>query len=190
MLTRNLQRELLGIARSAIKAALQNKQFHTGFPSKVSPELMRPGGAFVTLRTNGKLRGCIGYMESRLPLAEVVREVAVKAASEDPRFSPLSIQELDRTDLEISVLSPLRRIRSKDEITIGEHGLLIESGPYRGVLLPQVAVEYGWNVDEFLEAVCTKAGVDRFAWKDPSSELMVFTAQVIDEENFRHEPAV
>ncbi|MBM2841719.1 MAG: hypothetical protein HW412_2247 [Bacteroidetes bacterium] len=126
-------------------------------------------------------------MESLLPLAEVVGEVAVKAAFDDPRFPPLARHELDRASLEISVLSPAHQIKDKDEIRIGEHGLMLELGSGKGVLLPQVATEYGWNAEEFLEAVCRKSGLYRFAWKDPDAKISVFAAEVIDEEEVLRE---
>jgi AmmeMemoRadiSam system protein A len=126
-------------------------------------------------------------MESLSPLADVVAEVAAKAALDDPRFPPLDVRELDQATLEISILSPMRQISSKDEIHVGEHGLMLELGFNKGVLLPQVATEYGWNAEEFLEAVCRKSGLHRFAWKDPEAKISVFAAEVIDEEEVLRE---
>ena len=183
MLTYELKRELLGIARCSIAAALQQQsQRMTAIASK---ELMHPGGAFVTLRIKKELRGCIGYLESTHPLAEVVAEVAVKAAMDDPRFPSLGMSEFDQTSVEISILSPLRRIQSKDEIKIGEHGLMLEFESCKGVLLPQVAVEYGWDAAEFPEAVCRKAGANRSDWQYPEARISVFAAEVISEEAVR-----
>ncbi|MEK9136798.1 MAG: AmmeMemoRadiSam system protein A [Bacteroidota bacterium] len=184
MLSHELKRELLGIARSSIAAALQQKSARE---IHVSQELLQPQGAFVTIRIDRELRGCIGYMESFLPVAEVVAEVAVKAALEDPRFPPLTLPELDQATLEISILSPLRQIRSKHEVEPGVHGLMLELGFAKGVLLPQVATEYGWNAEEFLEAVSKKAGLPRLAWKDPEAKISVFSAEVIDEEEILRE---
>ncbi len=188
MLTHEERRELLRIARSSIAAALQAQSDQATGDLDIHPskELLKPRGAFVTIRIDRELRGCIGYMESLLPLAEVVAEVAVKAAIDDPRFPALQTPELERATLEISVLSPMRRISSKDEIRVGEHGLMLEHGFGRGVLLPQVATEYGWNAEEFLEAVCRKSGLHRWAWKDPGSRISVFSAEVIDEEEVLH----
>jgi AmmeMemoRadiSam system protein A len=184
MLTHELKRELLGIARSSIAAALQDKPTRGALENPPSQELLRPGGAFVTIRINRELRGCIGYMESLLPLAEVVAEVAVKAALDDPRFPPLTLSELDRASLEISVLSPLQRVCSKNEIQVGTHGLMLELGLSKGVLLPQVATEYGWNAEEFLEAVCRKSGLHRSAWSEPEARMSVFSAEVMNEREF------
>lgn len=191
MLTHELRRELLRIARSSIAAALQPAGQNPGNPDiHTSKELLKPQGAFVTIRVNGELRGCIGYMESLLPLAEVVSEVAVKAAFDDPRFLPMQLSELEQATLEISVLSPMRRISSVDEIKVGEHGLMLELDFGKGVLLPQVATEYGWNAEEFLEAVCRKSGLHRWAWKDPAARISVFSAEVIHEEEALREHPV
>ncbi len=192
MLTHELKRELLGIARSSIAAALQQRPTRSTTPreSETSRELLQPSGAFVTIRINGDLRGCIGYMEPVLPLAEVVAEVAVKAALDDPRFPPLTREEFDRADLEISVLSQLRRVHAIEEVIVGTHGLMLEMGFGKGVLLPQVATEYGWNAEEFLEAVSRKSGLHKLAWKEPDARISVFTAEVIDEkEVLREYPA-
>jgi AmmeMemoRadiSam system protein A len=129
-------------------------------------------------------------MESPLPLAEVVAEVAVKAALDDPRFLPLSPDELDQVILEVSILSPMARVHSKNDIHVGEHGLVLELGTSKGVLLPQVATEYGWNVEEFLEAVCRKSGLPPSAWEYPDARISVFSAEIIDEEHvLREHPA-
>ena len=192
MLTHELKRELLGIARSSIAAALQQRPTRTSdvLETQPSQELLQQRGAFVTIRIDGDLRGCIGYMESLLPLAEVVAEVAVKAALDDPRFPPLTVQELDQATLEISILSPLHRIHRKEEVIVGTHGVMLEMGFGKGVLLPQVATEYGWNAEEFLEAVSRKSGLHRLAWREPDAKISVFTAEVIDEEEvLRGHPA-
>jgi AmmeMemoRadiSam system protein A len=189
MLTRELKRELLEIARNAIASSLQEERTPSRATARTrpSPELLQPSGAFVTLRINGELRGCIGYMESPHPLADVVADVAVKAACEDPRFPPVTAAELDGIDLEISVLSPMRPIHDINEITIGTHGVMIELGPNRGVLLPQVAVEYGWTVEQFLSALSRKAGLHKFGWMEPDARLSIFSAEVVDEEDARSE---
>ncbi len=192
MLSHELKRELLGVARSSIAAALQQKPARASdvLAAQPSKELLQPQGAFVTIRIKGDLRGCIGYMEAVLPLVEVVAEVAVKAALDDPRFPPLTMPELDQATLEISVLSPLRRIHSIDEVVVGKHGVMLEMGFGKGVLLPQVATEYGWDAEEFLEALSRKSGLHRLAWKEPDARISVFTAEVIDEtEVLRESPA-
>ena len=148
--------------------------------------LADPAGAFVTLRLNHELRGCIGYIESSDPLAGVIDEVAEKAAFEDPRFPPLTPDEFRQVHIEISVLSPMKRITSIEEITVGTHGLLLKHGWHRGLLLPQVATEYGWGREEFLESVARKAGVSRTAWRDENTKLFIFSATVFEEHEESH----
>ncbi len=188
MLTEEERRQVVTIARDAIVHALGGARStdHRAVPSEAREEphtgaLAFPGGAFVTIRIARELRGCIGYIESPLPLAEVIAEVAVKAATEDPRFPPLDQSELARATLEVSVLSPLVRVRDITEIIVGTHGLLIELGRARGLLLPQVATEYGWGRETFLAHTSRKAGLPADAWKDPGAIIYSFTAEVIQE---------
>ncbi len=183
---------LINLARRTIERALRRrypeavlKGRGAGGPEHPAPGmavLNEPRGAFVTLHALGDLRGCIGYVESALPLARVVEEVAEKAAFEDPRFPPLTPEEYPAVDVEISVLSPLRRIGSPGEVVVGSHGLLLEHGWHRGLLLPQVATEYGWDRTVFLENVARKAGLPATAWKDPSARIFIFTADIIREK--------
>ncbi|HUI63260.1 MAG TPA: AmmeMemoRadiSam system protein A [Bacteroidota bacterium] len=180
MATADEQRELLAIAREAIAGSLKRKPLRD--LAQAHGRLAEPGGAFVTIRIGDQLRGCIGYIESPLPLARVVAEVAVKAAREDPRFPPLTIEELDLANLEVSVLSPMRPVQDVAEIRVGEHGLLLELGWRRGLLLPQVALEFGWNAREFLENTARKAGLHPNAWQDPNAKLYMFSAEVCHEE--------
>lgn len=184
MLTHEEKRELLGIAREAITEALHNRPYSPAL--KRSQRLLAPGGVFVTIRTGHDLRGCIGYIESHRPLVDTVAEVARKAAFDDPRFPPLLHSELEHISLEISILSPLRRIKDVEEIRVGTHGLLLELGLQRGLLLPQVAPEFGWDRQEFLEAVSRKAGLPRDAWEDPDAVIFVFTAEIIEEKSVLH----
>ncbi len=181
MVTDEEQRLLLAIARGAIASALENRPAPRAAP--VTGRLSRPGGAFVTIRLGGRLRGCIGYIESPLPLANVVAEVAVKSALEDPRFPPLRVNELEEASLEVSVLSPMQPVEDAGDIRIGVHGLLLESGGRRGLFLPQVPIEEGWNREEFLENLCRKAGLKTGAWKEPGARLSMFTAEVVHEEH-------
>jgi len=180
MLTPEERRELLRIAREAIHCSLEGREFKT--PAPAQGVLAQPCGAFVTIRIDHDLRGCIGYIESTAPLVDVVAEVATKAAFEDPRFPPLTSAEFSRAALEVSVLSPLRVISDIEEIRVGEHGLLLELGHRRGLLLPQVAVEYGWGSEEFLENVSRKAGLPREAWRDPKATIYIFSAEIAEEE--------
>ena len=176
------KRTLLDIARCAIRAELD------GNPSPsldaLSEGLWRRAGVFVTLRTGNNLRGCIGYIEPLFPIAGAVQKVAVKAATEDPRFMPLSVPELDAIIIEISVLTPLEKIESIDSIEIGKHGLVIDAGYRRGLLLPQVAVEYGWDRIQFLNHTALKAGLPGDAWKRKEHQLFTFMVDKFDETEF------
>jgi len=148
------------------------------------PELQGKQGAFVTLKTDGKLRGCIGRFVSDAPLWQTVRAMAVAAATEDPRFVGMRIRpsELPRLKIEVSVLSPLQRIENPLDIELGKHGIYIRRGMRSGCFLPQVATETGWSKEEFLSHCCAgKAGLHPDAWKDPDTEVLVFTAQIIEE---------
>ena len=180
MLSKDEQSELLTIARRAVEGVIHETPMA---PITFSGGgLASPGGAFVTLRRNGELRGCIGYIESPLPVAQVVAEVAVKAAYEDPRFPPVSQDEVRELVFEVSVLSPLRRVSDIGSIRVGEHGLVLEFEGGRGLLLPQVAREHGWTREEFLNNTARKAGLTAEAWKDPHAMLYVFSAKVFHEE--------
>ncbi|MCX6834517.1 MAG: AmmeMemoRadiSam system protein B, partial [candidate division Zixibacteria bacterium] len=169
---------LLKIARQSIEAHL------TGKPApqfEVSDTLKSNGGAFVTLTKDGQLRGCIGYTEAFKPLWQCVSECAVSAAVNDPRFPPVTAPELTSLHIEISVLTPLQRIKSLDDIKVGRDGLMISMGNRRGLLLPQVATEYGWTRDEFLQHTCQKAGLPLDAYRSPNAIIQKFQAIVFDE---------
>jgi AmmeMemoRadiSam system protein A len=180
MLTVEERRYLLDLARSAISSRLGGGDRPAAVPD--SPRLLEPSGAFVTLHRHGALRGCIGLVQAVKPLHQAVREMAVSAAFEDPRFPPLRPEELDDVEVEISVMSPLKRVRSAAEIRVGEHGLLMKRGFHQGLLLPQVATEQGWERDTFLRHTCFKAGMSGDCWKDPSTEIYVFSAEVFSEK--------
>jgi len=145
------------------------------------PPVDRKAGAFVSLHTGNGLRGCIGTFETSRPLTQVVDEMAEAASRRDPRFPPVAEHELGDLSIEISVLSPRREIRSIEEIEVGRHGLCISLGFRHGVLLPQVAVEYGWSREEFLEHLSQKAGLPPDAWKNPAARIEVFEAEVFGE---------
>ena len=147
----------------------------------VEGDLSKPAGAFVTLRENGELRGCIGFVDSQQSLAETVRESAARAALEDPRFTPVTPEEIAKLEIEISVLSALRCIGSDREIEIGVHGLVVEVRGRRGLLLPQVAVEYGWDQSTFLLQTLRKAGVSSKIKDTVQMRMYVFSAEVFDE---------
>ena len=143
-----------------------------------SARLSEPRGDFVCIHKGSELRGCIGTVEARAPLAETIKRMAVEAAFGDPRFCSLAAEELDAIDIEISVLTPLQRISDPGEIEIGKHGLLIRKAYRSGLLLPQVATEHSWDRTEFLQWTCTKAGLPKNAWKSPDVEIYTFSADV------------
>jgi len=179
MLNDAQKQKLLKIARQAIQAYLKE-----GKPLQVDekdPVLAQNMGAFVSLHKQGNLRGCIGYVEPIKPLIEAVRDVAIEAAFNDPRFQPLEENELDKIDIEISAMSPLQKITDINKIQVGVHGILIRKGFYSGLLLPQVATEYKWNKEEFLENTCHKAGLPGDAWKK-GAEIYIFSAEVFGEK--------
>ena len=170
---------LLSLARESIQSKLDNGDYPRNPPENA--ELHRVSGAFVTLKSSGLLRGCIGRMESELPLWETVALMARAAAFEDPRFPSVRVDELANLTVEISVLTPFEPLEDPALLEVGKHGLLIEKGFYRGVLLPQVAVNHKWGAEEFLANVCLKASLPVDAWKDPETRLYVFSAIIIEE---------
>jgi len=174
------RRTLLAIAREAITAILDGRRFQL---PEVTGVLAEKRGAFVTLnqRSSGDLRGCIGYIEPLFPLAETVSRAAVAAALHDRRFEPVLPPELDGLTIEISVLSLPAPIRP-EEVTVGVHGLIIRLGGRSGLLLPQVATEYGWDAETFLQHTCHKAGLPADTWRQPEAELLAFSATVFGEE--------
>lgn len=170
--------KLLAIARECIISYIKGTQAPKFDVSEEN--LMVNQGCFVTIRSEGKLRGCLGQFTSDKPLHHLVREMAIAAATRDPRFYPLQSEDLENIDLEISVLSPLKKIDSIEEIEVGKHGLYIEKNFYRGVLLPQVAIEYGWDRNTFLEQTCLKAGLEKNDWKE-ETDIYIFSAEVFGE---------
>ncbi len=173
---------LLKLARQSAETAVRERKLLDPVPQPGSDLLMDERGAFVTLKKDGELRGCIGYITGLKPLYLTVRDVAAYAAARDTRFPPVSVTELRDLHYEISVLSAFRRVTDVKKIQVGRHGLFIKKGSYEGVLLPQVAVEQGWNRSTFLEEACLKAGLPRNAWKDEDTDLFTFTAQVFGEQ--------
>ena len=139
-------------------------------------------GAFVTLHKKGQLRGCIGNIIGRMPLVETIQEMAIASATQDPRFHSVSKEELGEIDIEISVLTPLREIKDVNEIQVGTHGIVMSRGMFQGLLLPQVATEYGWDRETFLNHTCLKAGLPEGAWKDKNTKIEIFSAQVFGEK--------
>ncbi len=181
MLSTSDKELLLSTARKAIEATCNDKQLPK--LKNIPEHLKSPQGAFVTLKKNHELRGCIGYIESEEPLINTIQEVALKSAFHDPRFSPVESDEVRLLTIEISVLSPVQQIKNIEEIEVGKHGLIIESGKYRGLLLPQVPVEYGWDRETFLNQTARKAGLPMNAWKQPDVKISIFSAEVFGEDD-------
>ena len=173
------RRFLLELARTAITAGLGDRPLPSPMPD--SAFLLETRGAFVTLKINDVLRGCIGHVIDVAPLWRAVRDIAVAAAFDDPRFPPLTSDELQQVGIEISVLTPLRR-SSAEEVVVGRHGVLIENGAARGLLLPQVATEYGWDRETFLDHTCRKAGLEPGCWRRPETTISTFSAEVFAEK--------
>ncbi len=182
-LSEDEQKELLMLARKTIREYLTTGSYEDYVP--ISENLYTPFGAFVTLETeDGQLRGCIGHIHVDKPLFEVVQEMSVAAATQDPRFPPVSIDELDELVIEVSVLSPLKKVAKTSEIEVGKHGLYVKKGLMSGLLLPQVAIDWGFTREEFLRQTLFKAGLDPSAIASPDLEIYVFTAQVFSEKDF------
>jgi MEMO1 family protein len=170
---------LLTIARETVETYIKNKSV-PDFPI-VNEKLKRPAGAFVTLEEDGRLRGCIGQIiATSTPLWQVVRNMAIEAATEDPRFEPLKPKELPDIKYEVSILSQPKSINNWQQVELGKHGVIIKKGSRSGVFLPQVATETGWTKEEFLSHLCSeKAGLPSDSYKnDPGVEIFVFTAEV------------
>jgi MEMO1 family protein len=184
MLNTQQKDRLLAVARQAITTYLQ-----TGKKVEVAesdPVLNQKRGAFVTLNQHHELRGCIGNLVGSQPLYLTVRDMAIEAAVGDPRFSPLTDQELKTVEIEISVLSEMQKIDSAQSIELGKHGVLVRKGYQSGVFLPQVATETGWSKEEFLNNLCAhKAGLSPDAWKDKNTQLYIFTADVFGEKEIK-----
>ncbi|MCI0628831.1 MAG: AmmeMemoRadiSam system protein A [Acidobacteria bacterium] len=170
------QGRLLALARQALTAAVEHTSLDLGGWSaeRASEILTRPGFAFVTLYQGGRLRGCVGSLHPEKPLYLAVADSAVSAALQDPRFPPVAPNELPGLRLEVSILSPFFVVQP-EEVVPGEHGLFISQGFQRGLLLPKVAAEHGWDRERFLAETCLKAGLEPSAWKK-GARLEAFTA--------------
>jgi AmmeMemoRadiSam system protein A len=184
------RKALLSDARETIAAALENRrpEYRRGpelqrAVGAGNSALLRPCGAFVTLHKSGNLRGCIGRMASPDPLEKTVRTMAREAAFGDPRFPPLTGDEWPACDIEISVLSPMEVCADPRQVEVGVHGLYLTLRGRSGVLLPQVPVEQGWSLDEYLDYICVKAGLPAYAFADPEARLLTFTAVVFGEQH-------
>jgi len=174
------QKEALELARKTLEDYLSGQPAPTFSPQ--SPLLLKPRGAFVTLRKNGELRGCIGEFEPKEPLYQVIRQMAIAAATKDPRFSPVTASELKDIKIEISVMTPKQKINDWRKIKLGVDGVVVQYIARSGVFLPQVATETGWSLEEFLGQLCSqKAGLSPNCYQDPATNLYIFQAQVFEE---------
>ncbi len=178
LLNEKEQKILLRIARQTLESYLKERKIPEF--EVAEGKLKQEFGVFVTLKKNGNLRGCIGHIEGDRPLYQLVSQMAIASATQDPRFSPVRLDELAQIRIEISVLSPIKKVKNIQEIVVGRDGLIIKKGFSSGLLLPQVPVEWGWNRNEFLRQVSLKAGLEPDGWKN--AELYRFTAQVFGEE--------
>jgi AmmeMemoRadiSam system protein A len=176
-LTLEDQQRLLRLARRCLEARVRRQ---TPPPVERGGGLDAPMGAFVSVHHRGNLRGCLGRLETDRPIAENVAHLAAVVSDSDPRFAPIAPHELDGVELEISALTPEQEIQDISAIEVGRHGLIIEQGHRRGLLLPQVATEYGWNRDTFLDHTCLKAGLPANAWRT-GARIFIFEAQVFSE---------
>ena len=182
MLSPEQRQTLLRIARESIDAVLHGKRVDID-TAALDDTLKRPAGAFVTLSTrgDGDLRGCIGSIMPVAPLVQSVSENAINAAFRDPRFEPLSAEEWPGIELEISVMGPIETVENVEDILPGRDGLIIRRGHAAGLLLPQVATEYGWDRETFLAQTCRKAGLPSDAWRQPGTKIEKFAAEVFGE---------
>lgn len=181
MLTPSDSIALLEIARAAIEHQI-NSETYSPAPRE-EKKLNDRAGCFVTIKQHEQLRGCIGNFQSQQPLYREVAEMAAASATKDPRFPPMQKKDLNHFSLEITVLSPLQKIDNREQIIVGEHGIYIEKGLNRGVLLPQVATDYDWDNNVFLQQTCIKAGLDADAWQSTDADIYIFSGQIIKDKN-------
>jgi len=175
-LTREEQEYLKNLVRLRLAARFAGRD--AVVPGPPTPTLRQHFGAFVTLTIDDRLRGCIGHIVGDRPLYETIGEMAEAAAFGDPRFPPLSRQELADVAIEISILGPLSPCPDPELVVVGRHGLLVRRGGRSGLLLPQVPVEWGWDRQTFLDQTCRKAGMEPGCWQDPETTLFWFEAEV------------
>lgn len=180
MLDPNQRRQLLQIARESIEAVFDRRAPEIDL-ARYDEALRQPSGAFVTLEKHGELRGCIGSIQAVAPLAQAVATSAINAAFRDPRFDPVDRGELPEIEIEISVMSPIVEVKDIEEIVVGRDGLIISKGGRAGLLLPQVATEYGWDRETFLSQTCQKAGLPADAWRAGGCRIEKFSAEVFGE---------
>lgn len=183
ILTETEQQTLLRLSRDYLHEIVKDRKFKPDISKyDLTPSLKQKSRLFVTLTKDGELRGCIGHVEAIAPIYEAVMDNTYSAAFRDPRFPPVEAAEVPRIRIEISINTPQRRLKDINDIIVGKHGLIIEKGWNRGLLLPQVPVEQGWNREQFLEGICRKAGLPRGAWKEKDTILYYYSSQVFHEK--------
>lgn len=186
MITQEEGEFLVKLARKSIESYIRDKKL-IDIPLDTPDTLKEERGAFVTLNSKGQLRGCIGYTEPVKPLVNVILEVALSAAIQDPRFPPVTPDELDDIEVEVSVLTRPELIEVDnpgeypDKIEVSTDGLVVEKNFIKGLLLPQVPVEWQWDVEEFLSNTCMKAGLTPDCWLDPETKIYKFQSQIFTE---------
>jgi AmmeMemoRadiSam system protein A len=172
------QKEIIALARTSLVSWVRERKLPAA--NLDNPKYQTHCGGFVTLKKQGDLRGCIGYVQAVKPLLATIQDMVVNASTKDPRFPPVTEAELADIDIEISVLSPLQVITDVEKIVVGVHGLIISQGRHSGLLLPQVATEENWDRETFLEHTCWKAGLPQDAWQH-GAQIQIFSAQVFGE---------
>jgi AmmeMemoRadiSam system protein A len=176
LINRHEQEKLLQWVRATMEAAVRGEPLMEISEAELSERLRAPHGVFVTLKKGGELRGCIGKMDFERPLWSNALAAAIASALEDPRFPPVTSSELGDISVEISILNPPEDLPRPEMFDVTRHGIIVEKGWRRALLLPKVATEQGWDATKTLEMVCWKAGLPADAWRDPSARLQVFTA--------------
>ncbi|MGD2245805.1 MAG: AmmeMemoRadiSam system protein A [Candidatus Aminicenantes bacterium] len=177
-LNKEQQKFLLGLAREVIQNYLKTGKTLQG--KTKDPQLLGKRGAFVTLKVSDQLRGCIGFPLPYKPLWETIRDAAISAATQDYRFQTLTLEELPKTKIEISVLTLPKPVKNVKEIEVGKHGIIVSKGPCKGLLLPQVPLEWDWDLETYLSHGCLKAGLAEDEWKK-GVDIEIFSAQVFSE---------
>jgi AmmeMemoRadiSam system protein A len=185
-LTDEEKKELLRIARATLKEFLMSGRMPPGAPHRKS--LTAPAGVFVSLHDGDELRGCVGTTQETTPVYKAIQEMAIASASRDPRFKPVRLEELSLLTIEVSVLGARVKMDSIEKLEIGTHGLHITGGIHKGLLLPKVAVEHGWDANTFLDKTCEKAGLPPGGWKAEGTLVEMFPAQVFDEKTLKCGP--
>ena len=180
-LNKDEEQTLLKLSRDTLTMYIKDHKTPDVANYKLTDNLKNKYGVFVTLKEKGELRGCIGYIERIMELYKGVIDNTINASTRDPRFAPVSAKELDDIDIEISVMTPLKKIENVDEIVVGKHGLVIKKNGRSGLLLPQVPIEWDWDKDEYLMHICLKAGLPTDAWKT-GADIYIFSAQVFGEK--------